>query len=112
MEQVNCSRLILSDSLETLGSQRSLAIEKRIAGQQGDEHLVEAANQGSELVLARLDLANGEILALLDALGRLGQPDDVASAMAWFLHPDQHWVTGQVLGVDGGLADLGARPGR
>ena len=39
-------------------------------------------------------------------LGRIGEPKDVARSMAWFLDPDQSWVTGQVLGVDGGLADL------
>lgn len=39
-------------------------------------------------------------------LGRIGEPEDVASALAWFLDPAQSWVTGQVLGVDGGLADL------
>lgn len=42
-------------------------------------------------------------------LGRLGDPADVASAIAWFLHPGQTWVTGQVLGVDGGLAGLKVR---
>jgi len=42
----------------------------------------------------------------MHALGRLGQPADVASAIAWLLSPAQSWVTGQVLGVDGGLATL------
>jgi NAD(P)-dependent dehydrogenase (short-subunit alcohol dehydrogenase family) len=37
-------------------------------------------------------------------LGVLGEPDQVASAIAWLLDPTQAWVTGQVLGVDGGLA--------
>lgn len=46
----------------------------------------------------------------LHALGRVGEPDDVASALAWFLDPANAWVTGQVLGVDGGLATLKARP--
>ena len=41
-------------------------------------------------------------------LGRLGEPEDVASAIAWLLDPDQAWVTGQVLGVDGGLGTLRA----
>lgn len=45
----------------------------------------------------------------MHALGRLGQPGDVARAIAWLLHPDNRWVTGQVLGVDGGLARVRAR---
>jgi NAD(P)-dependent dehydrogenase (short-subunit alcohol dehydrogenase family) len=44
-------------------------------------------------------------------LGRLGEPADVASAVCFFLDPANDWVTGQVLGVDGGLAALKARPG-
>lgn len=39
-------------------------------------------------------------------LGRIGAPADVASALAWLLDPAQVWVTGQILGVDGGLATL------
>jgi len=39
-------------------------------------------------------------------LGRLGEPDDIASAIAWLLDPANSWVTGQVLAVDGGLSTL------
>ena len=42
----------------------------------------------------------------MHALGRIGEPADVASAIAWLLDPWQGWITGQILGVDGGLADL------
>jgi NAD(P)-dependent dehydrogenase (short-subunit alcohol dehydrogenase family) len=46
----------------------------------------------------------------MHALGRIGEPEEVASAIAWFLDPAQSWVTGQILGVDGGLASV--RPAR
>jgi len=39
-------------------------------------------------------------------LNRLGEPSEVASAIAWFLDPTQSWITGQVLGVDGGMAHV------
>lgn len=39
-------------------------------------------------------------------LGRIGEPRDVASAIAWLLDPASSWVTGQVLTVDGGLSTL------
>lgn len=39
-------------------------------------------------------------------LGRLGEPGDIASAIAFLLHPEQSWITAQVLGVDGGLGSL------
>lgn len=40
-------------------------------------------------------------------LGRLGQPDDLASAIAFFLSDDSSFVTGQVLSVSGGLTMCG-----
>lgn len=42
-------------------------------------------------------------------LGRLGEPGDVASAIGWLLSPEQSWVTGQVLHVDGGMSTVQAR---
>ena len=46
----------------------------------------------------------------MHALGRLGTPSDVASLIAWLLQEDNGWVTGQVFGVDGGLATLRTIP--
>lgn len=45
----------------------------------------------------------------MHALGRLGTPDDVASLLDWLLDPRNNWVTGQVIGVDGGLATARSR---
>lgn len=53
--------------------------------------------------------ASLKISESMHALGRIGDPDDVASIIDWLLHPSQRWVTGQVFGVDGGLATLRAR---
>lgn len=53
--------------------------------------------------------ANLKYSVALHPLGRIGSPEDVASAICWLLDPVQSWVTGQVLGVDGGLATLAVR---
>ncbi|MFZ5833284.1 MAG: SDR family NAD(P)-dependent oxidoreductase [Planctomycetota bacterium] len=45
----------------------------------------------------------------MHALGRLGEPDDIAAAIAWLLNPANDWITGQVIGVDGGLASVRPR---
>lgn len=46
----------------------------------------------------------------MHALGRLGRPEDIASAVCWLLDEEKSgWVTGQVLGVDGGLGSVRPR---
>lgn len=42
----------------------------------------------------------------MHALGRLGAAADVASMMAFLLHPANAWITGQTFGVDGGLGTV------
>ena len=54
------------------------------------------------------DLAEKASVAM-HPLGRIGEPEDIASAVCWFLDPKNSWLTGQVLGVDGGLADIKAK---
>jgi NAD(P)-dependent dehydrogenase (short-subunit alcohol dehydrogenase family) len=39
-------------------------------------------------------------------LGRIGQPEEVARVITWLLSEDAGWVTGQVIGVDGGLSSV------
>ncbi len=42
-------------------------------------------------------------------LGRIGEADEVASLLEWLLDPRNGWITGQVIGADGGLATLRGR---
>ncbi|MEM9556531.1 MAG: SDR family oxidoreductase [Acidobacteriota bacterium] len=42
----------------------------------------------------------------LHPLGRSGQPDEVASLIAWLLGPESSWVSGQTWSIDGGLSGL------
>ena len=42
-------------------------------------------------------------------LGRIGSAQDVADAVAFLLAPENNWITGQTLGVDGGLSRLKVR---
>lgn len=42
----------------------------------------------------------------MHALGRLGKPEDIARAIMFLLDPANDWITGQVLSVDGGLANV------
>ena len=42
----------------------------------------------------------------MHALGRLGKPEDIAGALAWLISPEQSWITGEILHVDGGLSRL------
>ena len=38
-------------------------------------------------------------------MGRVGEPDDIANAVAFLVSPDSGWVTAQVLTIDGGRMD-------
>lgn len=42
----------------------------------------------------------------MHALGRIGTADDVARACVFLLNPENNWITGQVMNVDGGLAHI------
>jgi 3-oxoacyl-[acyl-carrier protein] reductase len=39
-------------------------------------------------------------------LGRYGQPEDISAAISFLLGDESSWITGQVIGVDGGLGKL------
>lgn len=39
-------------------------------------------------------------------LNRIGQPEDIAHLAVFLLGPHSSWITGQVIGVDGGLSNI------
>jgi 3-oxoacyl-[acyl-carrier protein] reductase len=40
------------------------------------------------------------------ALGRIGEPADIAAVVAWLAGPDAAWITGEVIRASGGLRGL------
>jgi NAD(P)-dependent dehydrogenase (short-subunit alcohol dehydrogenase family) len=47
-----------------------------------------------------------EAIAAMHALERIGSPDDIAALAAFLLSAEADWMTGQVIGVDGGRSTL------
>jgi len=58
-------------------------------------------------LLSSEQMAKG--LAQMHPLGRYGKPEDVAAMAATLLSPESGWVTGQIIGVDGGRGALRTR---
>jgi len=42
-------------------------------------------------------------------LKKLGSPGEIARVIKWLLSNESGWITGQVIGVDGGLSTLRTR---
>ncbi|MFZ3417471.1 SDR family oxidoreductase [Arthrobacter sp. 3Tela_A] len=82
---------------------RSLAVEL------GPEIRVNAVSPAVVKTRFSRALYEGKEEAVTSAypLGRLGTPEDVASAVTYLVSPDASWVTGQVLTLDGGLLAAG-----
>jgi NAD(P)-dependent dehydrogenase (short-subunit alcohol dehydrogenase family) len=58
----------------------------------------------SAAITASETLATG--IAAMHALQRLGTPEDIAGLAAFLVSEEAGWITGQVIGVDGGRAAL------
>jgi len=39
-------------------------------------------------------------------LGRIGKPEDISASISFLLSEESSWISGQVLGVDGGMGNL------
>jgi NAD(P)-dependent dehydrogenase (short-subunit alcohol dehydrogenase family) len=50
--------------------------------------------------------ATAQMIAAMHPLQRLGEADEVAALAAFLMSPQAGWITGQVIGVDGGRSTL------
>ena len=113
--------VLVSSAAATIGMPNHEAIAAAKAGIEGLVRSAAATYAGSSirfnavapgLVKSKMTerLWNNETTASnsiqMHALGRLGEPDDIAAAIDWLLSTESSWITGQVLGVDGGLASV------
>ncbi|HLN15763.1 MAG TPA: SDR family NAD(P)-dependent oxidoreductase [Acidimicrobiales bacterium] len=57
----------------------------------------------SEVQRANVPERHLESYLKMHRLDRLGAPDDIASAVTFLLSDQAEWITGQVIGVDGGM---------
>lgn len=53
---------------------------------------------------------SAEVSLGMHPMGRFGLPEDIARAIYFLIDPKNSWITGQTLGVDGGLGSLKPMP--
>lgn len=83
------------------GLARSLA--KEFAGRNVTVNVVAPGPIDTDMIAALNDAQRSAMLAMVP-VGRFGTPEEVATAIQYLASEDAGFVTGTVLGVDGGLA--------
>jgi len=81
----------------------SKSIAKELASRNVTVNLVAPGFIDTDMTAALPETARSALLASIP-MARLGQPEDVARAVAFFAGEDSGYITGQVLCVDGGMA--------
>lgn len=76
----------------------------REAGKRGiTANTVSPGPVDTELFRAGKTVADIERMAAMAALGRLGKPDDIAQVVLFLVSDEARWITGQDIGVNGGI---------
>ena len=81
----------------------SKSIAKELASRNVTVNLVAPGFIGTDMTAVLPEAAREALLKSIP-MARLGQPEDVARAVAFFAAEDEGYITGQVLCVDGGMA--------
>ncbi|WP_292994017.1 SDR family oxidoreductase [Nitrosomonas sp.] len=76
----------------------------REAGKRGiTANTVSPGPVDTELFRAGKTVADIERMAAMAALGRLGKPDDIAQVVLFLVSDEARWITGQDIGINGGI---------
>jgi 3-oxoacyl-[acyl-carrier protein] reductase len=78
----------------------------RVMAQEWARHGVTVNAIAPGYIQTDMSAALKDIVAGRIPIGRPGEPEDVAAAVAFFCSPDAGYITGQVLEVTGGLTDM------
>lgn len=65
-------------------------------------NVVAPGTTASDMLLSAMPAAALKAMEARTAMKRLGQPADIADVVAWLAGDDARWVTGQVIGANGG----------
>ena len=86
-----------------LGFMRTAAIELAASN-----ITINAVLPGNIMTEGLGDLGQDYLQSMIDAIpmGKLGTPEDVAHAMLFLSSEEARYITGQVLGVDGGMGGI------
>lgn len=78
-------------------------LAKELRGREITVNAIAPGPVASKLFLDGKPQAVVDAMAKAAPLGRLGQPDDIAGAVAFLVGPDGGWINGQVLRANGGI---------
>ncbi|GIJ48631.1 3-ketoacyl-ACP reductase [Virgisporangium aliadipatigenens] len=82
----------------------TMILARELRGRQITVNAVAPGPTATDLFLDGKDEATIERLAKQPPLERLGQPDDIAGVVDFLTGPQGHWVNGQVIRANGGIA--------